>query len=223
MLKPASLESVQSDPQIAEYVRQTESYMRFLGYTDHGFEHVTIVAERARTVAKAAKLTPREQELSAIAGYCHDMGNFLGRTQHHYWGGMLFGETFRQRMAPEDLAVVMQAIVAHDKDEIKIPNLIAACLVLADKSDVRRSRVINGSPENRAHDIHDRVNYAVTGNQFLVAPAKKQVTLKLKIDVNQAPVGEYFEIFGERMAYCRRAAETLGLKFGLVINHFKLL
>lgn len=218
-----TLKAVEASPLIREYISQTGKYMKFLGFTDHGFAHVEVVAERARTVAKAAKLKPREQELAAMAAYCHDMGNFLGRTQHHYWGGLLFGQTFQGQMDPNELACVMQAIVAHDKDEIKIPSQIAACLILADKSDVRRSRVFDGSPANLAQDIHDRLNYATTGNDFAVDAKKKTVTLKVKIDTNQAPVMEYFEIFTERMEYSRKAAEKLGFKFGLVINHFKLL
>ncbi len=218
-----TLKDVTSNPLIQEYTHQTGEYMKFVGYTDHGLAHAEIVAQRARAVAKAAKLQPREQELAAIAGYCHDMGNFLGRTQHHYWGGLLFGQTFQSRMEPKELTTVMQAIVAHDKDEIKIPSLVAACLILADKSDVRRSRVFDGSPQNRAADIHDRLNYATTGNEFVVDSKKKTVTLKVKIDTALAPVMEYFEIFTERMEYSRKAGERLGFKFGLVINHFKLL
>ena len=216
-------EDVKNNPLIREYVKQTEDYMRWLGFTDHGFGHVEVVAERARQIAQAAGLPKREQELAAMAAWCHDMGNFLGRTQHHYWGGLLFTQTFRDVLDPPELAVVAQAIVAHDKDEITIPTKVAACLVIADKSDVRRSRVIDPRPENRAQDIHDRLNYAATGNDFVVDPKKQSVTLKVRIDTNQAPVMEYFEIFSERMAYSRKAASVLGLKFGLVINHFKLL
>lgn len=218
-----TFDDVKKNPQIREYVKQTGDYMRFLGFTDHGFGHVEVVASRAREVALAARLSAREQELAAIAGWCHDMGNFLGRTQHHYWGGLLFTQTFRDRMAPPEMAMVAQAIVAHDKDEITIPTKVAACLIIADKSDVRRSRVIDSRPENRAQDIHDRLNYAATGNDFVADPKKQSVTLKVIIDTNQAPVMEYFEIFSERMEYSRKAAKVLGLKFGLVINHFKLL
>jgi len=218
-----TFDDVKNDPLIKEYIQQTQDYMKWLGFTDHGFEHVQIVSERARLLAQAAGLSPADQELSAMAGYCHDMGNFLGRTQHHYWGGMLFGETFRGRLEPQRLACVMQAIVAHDKDEIKIPTKVAACLIIADKSDVRRSRVFDHSEKNLAVDIHDRLNYSVTENKFQVDSKKKTVTIKLIIDVNRAPVMEYFEIFSDRMTYCRTAAETLGWRFGLVINHVKLL
>jgi metal-dependent HD superfamily phosphatase/phosphodiesterase len=218
-----TLVEVKKNKLIREYINQTHEYMKFVGFTDHGFKHSDVVAERARLVAKAAKLSPREQELAAIAGYCHDMGNFLGRTQHHYWGGLLFGQTFQNTMDPRELAVVMQAVVAHDKDEIKIPSKVAACLVVADKSDVRRTRVFDGSPKNLAVDIHDRLNYATTGNDFRADAKKKTITLTVKIDTNQAPVMEYFEIFTERMEYSRKAAAKLGFKFGLVINHFKLL
>jgi len=218
-----TLKEVKNNPLIKEYVAQTEAYMKFLGYTDHGFGHVEIVAERARAVAKAAKLTVREQELAAMAGYCHDMGNFLGRTYHHYWGGILFSQVFIGQMDPHEMATIMQSIVAHDKDEIKIPNKIAACVIIADKSDVRRSRVNDISGGNLAVDIHDRLNAASTANELVFDAKKKSITLKIKIDTNQAPVMEYFEIFSDRMEYSRRAAMKLGLNFGLVINHFKLL
>ncbi|MBU1038743.1 phosphohydrolase [Patescibacteria group bacterium] len=218
-----TFEDIKSNPYITEYIQQTQDYMAWLGFTDHGFKHVAIVAERAQALAQAVKLPKRQQELSAMAGWCHDMANFLGRTQHHYWAGIMFHETFRDKMTPRDLAVVTQAIVAHDKDEIKIPSKIAACLIIADKSDVRRSRVINPSPANLKKDIHDRLNYAVTDNQLKIDAKNKIVTLKLIIDVNRAPLMEYFQIFSERMAYCRKAAEVLGWRFGIVINHVKLL
>jgi hypothetical protein len=218
-----TFEDVKKHPLIHEYIKQTEDYMKFLGFTDHGFGHVSVVAERAQAIAAAAGLSKREIVLAGIVGWCHDMGNFLGRTQHHYWAGLLFTQIFRDLMEPSELAIVAQAIVAHDKDEIKIPTKVAACLIIADKSDVRRERVLDGSPENRARDIHDRLNYAATGNQFLVDARGKSITLKVRIDTNQAPVMEYFEIFSERMEYSRKAAAVLGLKFGLVINHFKLL
>ncbi len=218
-----TFEDVTKDPYITEYIQQTQDYMIWLGFTDHGFAHVKVVSERALQLAKAVKLSKREQELAAMAAWCHDMGNFLGRTQHHYWAGMMFHETFRDRLSPKDLALVTQAIVAHDKDEIKIPSKIAACLIIADKSDVRRSRVINNSPSNLKIDIHDRLNYAVTENKLNLDAKKKLITLKIIIDVNRAPVMEYFQIFSDRMAYCRKAAEVLGWRFGIVINHVKLL
>ncbi|MFZ5391453.1 MAG: HD domain-containing protein [Patescibacteria group bacterium] len=218
-----TFEDVTNNPYITEYIQQTQDYMAWLGFTDHGFAHVKVVSERARQLAEAVKLPKRQQELAAMAGWCHDMGNFLGRTQHHYWAGMMFHETFRDKMEPRDLALISQAIVAHDKDEIKIPTKIAACLIIADKSDVRRSRVINKSPDNLKEDIHDRLNYAVTDNKLIIDTKKKIITLKLIIDVNRAPVMEYFQIFSDRMAYCRKAAEVLGWRFGIVINHVKLL
>jgi len=158
-----------------------------------------------------------------MAAWCHDMGNFLGRTQHHYWGGLLFTQVFQGQLEPPELALIAQAIVAHDKDEIKIPSKVAACVIIADKSDVRQERVFEATKIQLATDVHDRLNHATTGNQLVVSAPKHSVALKLRIDVNKAPVMEYFEIFSDRMVYSRKAAEILGLKFGLVINHFKLL
>ena len=218
-----TFDDVKKHPLIREYVQQSQDYLKFLGYTNHGFIHVEIVAERAQKIAAAAGLSKRDQELAAMAGFCHDMGNFLGRTQHHYWGGLLFSQVWQNQLEPKELAVIAQAIVAHDKDEIKIPSKIAACLIIADKSDVRPERVFDHSQYKLQTDVHDRLNYATTANEFAVDAKKKSVTLKLRIDVNKAPVMEYFEIFSDRMVYSRKAAAVLGLKFGLVINHFKLL
>ncbi len=218
-----TFEDVKNNPQIREYIRRTEQYMKSIGYTDHGFAHVEIVARRAKELALVAGMSKREQELAAISGYCHDMGNFLGRTQHHYWAALLFSQTFQGKFEPVDLAAVMQAIAAHDKEDVDVPSKLTACLVIADKSDVRSSRVFDKSSANLLLDIHDRVNNAVIENKLQLDAKKKIITLKLKINTKQAPVMEYFEIFSERMTYCRHSAKTLGCRFELVINDFRLL
>lgn len=215
--------NVKNNPLINEYISRTQSYMKTIGYTDHGFGHVEVVARRARELALAAGLSRSEQELAAMAGYCHDMGNFLGRTQHHYWAALLFAQVFQNQIKAVDLAPVMQAIAAHDKEDVDVPSKLAACLVIADKSDVRGSRVYDKTSTNLLQDIHDRVNNAVIANRLLINARQKTITLKLRIDTQQAPVMEYFEIFSERMAYCRHSAKILGFKFGLVINNFRLL
>ncbi len=214
---------VKSNPKILTYIHQTELALTAIGYTKHGLGHATLVADRARTIARMAGLTKREQELSAIAGFCHDMGNFLGRKYHHYWGALLFNQVFPDE-DPEETAVVMGAIANHDRrSEMKIYHSVSATVVLADKSDVRRSRVRNKSPENLRIDIHARVNYGTTSSKLQISPKNKKITLSLKIDTKFVPIIEYFEIFTERMVYCRQAAHFLGYKFELVINHVKLL
>jgi metal-dependent HD superfamily phosphatase/phosphodiesterase len=217
-----TLSKVKSNPHINEYIKQTAHYLESLGYTDHGFRHVNIVADRAKSLAAKIGLSKRDQELAAIAGYCHDMGNFLGRTLHHYLGATLFSQHYTNANA-KDVATIIQAIVSHDKEELKLISRVAAALVLADKSDVHRSRVTVKIKKVKEMDIHDRVNYSVIDSQLIVNKNKKIISLKLKVDTKVTPVLEYFEIFTGRMTYCRTAAEYLGYKFELEINNFKLL
>ncbi|MSU60295.1 MAG: HD domain-containing protein [Candidatus Staskawiczbacteria bacterium] len=218
-----TLEDVKKNPQILEFINQTEQAMEALRYTNHGIRHSNLVSQRAMEIAKAVGLDAREGELAAIAGFCHDMGNFLTRTFHHFFGAQLFSQVFMGKCDPGELAMIMQAISNHDKEEMNFSNKISALLVLADKSDVHRSRVAEQSIEETKSDIHDRVNYATTNSSVKVDKAKKRITLTLKIDTNFCPVIEYFEIFTERMVFCRKAAQFLGYDFGLVINSFRLL
>jgi len=218
------LDAVKRNPKIIDFINQTERYLDALGYTDHGERHINIVADRARSIAKKIGLDSRAQELSAIAAYCHDMGNFLGRSQHHYWAALLFSQVFINEVDnPNDVSTIIQAIVSHDKNELKIVNKVAAVLVLADKSDVHRSRVRKTKGKDLKKDIHDRVNYAVISNDLVVIENKKLIVLKLKLDTEFSAPLEYFEIFTERMSFCRTAAKSLGYSFGLEINKFKLL
>jgi len=162
-------------------------------------------------------------ELAGIAGFCHDMGNFMTRTYHHYYGALLFHQIFQNDFSPKELSWIMQAIVNHDKYTMKLTNPISAIVVIADKSDVSRSRVKIFSLDELKVDIHDRVNYAATSSGLKIDRIKKKIVLTIKIDRKYVPIMEYFEIFTERMAYCRQAADYLGYKFSLVINNFKLL
>jgi len=218
-----TLKEVQSNPIILAFIKQSSKSLSFYHYTDHGLGHVNLVADRARYLAKKIGFSKIGQELSTIAGFCHDMGNFLDRKNHEYWGALLFQNVFQDKMPAKDLTVIMQAIANHDDYYAKVLNPIAAVLILADKSDVRRSRVIVKDRKIIEKDIHNRVNFAVTDNKFKVDSVKKRITLQLKIDTNFVPVMEYFEIFTERMIQCRKAAEFLGYKFALIINNFKLL
>ena len=218
-----TLEDVKKNPQILEFINQTEQAMEAISYTNHGLRHSNIVADRAIKLAGEVGLSKREGELAGIAGFCHDMGNFMTRTYHHFFGAMLFGQVFGTTADPKELAMIIQAISNHDKDEMNFVHPISAILVLADKSDVDRSRVAKQSMEETKKDIHDRVNYATRESNVKLDKTKKQITLTLKIDTNFCPVIEYFEIFTERMVFCRKAAQFLGYEFGLVINSFRLL
>lgn len=218
-----TLNDVKKEPQILGFINQTEAAMEALSYTNHGLRHSNIVASRALQIAKSLGLDEREGELAAVAGFCHDMGNFLTRTFHHHYGAVLFGQVFQEKFDPKELSIIMQAISNHDKDEMNFVNGVSAILVLADKSDVDRSRVSEKNINNIKEDIHDRVNYASRGSSLTVDTKRKQITLTLKIDTNFCPIMEYFEIFTDRMVFCRKAAQFLGYDFGLVINSFRLL
>lgn len=171
---------------------------------------------------KKLGLSERESELASIAGYCHDMGNFLGRSNHHYFSALLFSQIFIEKMPVNDLSIIMQAISSHDKHEYKIVNKVTACLVLADKSDVHRTRVKKKNMEEIRSDIHDRVNYAVIKNDLNINNNTKKISLKMIIDTKIVSPMEYFEIFLDRMTFCREAAKSLGYDFILIINNFRL-
>ena len=218
-----TLKDVKDNTQILEFIKQTEIAMEALSYTNHGLRHSNISADRAMQIAKNIGLSQREGELAGIAGFCHDMGNFMTRTFHHFFGATLFSQVFYNKFDPKELAMIVQAISNHDKEEMNFTNNISAILVLADKSDVDRSRVTSKDLGHIKTDIHDRVNYAATESKVKIDNEKKRITLTLKIDTNFCPIIEYFEIFTERMVFCRKAAQFLGYDFGLVINKFRLL
>jgi len=216
------LTNIKKDARLNSFIDQTERYLTALGYTDHGRRHSDIVSDRAKMIAAKIGLNIRGQENAAIAGWCHDMGNFLGRSQHHYWGAMLFSQCFiNETSNPNDVATIAQAIVSHDKDELKIVDKVTACLILADKSDVHRSRVVKKNLKEIKADIHDRVNYAVTKSTLHADNKKKTITLSLKLDTKFTNILDYFTIFTTRMTYCQKAAEYLKYEFHLEINNTK--
>lgn len=220
-----TLDKVRKNKEILEFIKQTEATLSALNYTDHGLRHANLVAERARDISRKINLNKKDEELSAIAGFCHDMGNFISRNYHNYFSSLLFHQIFGKKEKPEEVALVMQSLANHDKklEDTAFTNSVSAVAILADKSDVHRSRVITTDIEKIKEDIHDRVNYATESSSLNVDNEKKRIILTLKIDTNFVPVMEYFEIFTERMVFCRRAAEYLGYNFGLVINNFTLL
>ncbi len=217
------LDDVKKNPQILKFIKKTEDYLSDLAYTDHGLRHSALVSERALEIGEKIGLDKRKAELASIAGFCHDMGNFLGRNYHNYLAALLFHQVFQKEFEPSEMADIMQAISTHDERirEASFKNPVSAVVVLADKSDVQRSRVLIKDMEKIKADIHDRVNYATTKSELKVG--KKRITLSLEIDTEFVKVMEYFEIFTRRMVLCRKAAESLGYDFGLEINKFKLL
>jgi len=194
-----------------------------MSLTEHGLKHAEFVSLRALEIAKKLNLDKRNQDLSLSAAYTHDIGNFLSRTYHHYFGSLLLFDILKDKINIKDLTIIMQAVANHDKEDMKLVHPVSAITIIADKSDVRRERVLEHDMKKIKEDIHDRVNYATIDNKLTVDFSNKTITLKLKIDTSVCPIMEYFEIFTVRMNYCRLSAEYLGYHFSLIINNFKLL
>lgn len=214
-----TLDQVKSDPEVQAFIRAANRNLGTLGYTEHGFRHVGLVANIARNVLKRMGFDTRHQELAAIAGYLHDIGNVVNRHGHARTGALLAHSILSRLGAdPNDTAIVMGAIGSHeDEGHVGEPvHAVSAALILADKADVHRSRVRNPDPTN--FDQHDRVNFAATSSRLLVDADAKTVTLELEIDPEIASVMHYFEIFLPRMLMSRRAAEALGYAFRINVN-----
>ena len=210
------------DAALQAYIRKSNEVLGAMGYTEHGATHSALTAARASGVLEALGYPGRVCELTKIAGYMHDIGNSVNRNNHALTGGCLaFVILERLGFEPEETADVVGAVGHHDEATGRPVSALSAALILADKSDVRRSRVREETPEE--FDIHDRVNFAVLEASLNTDPDAKTVRLSLKIDTSIAPIIEYFEIFTSRMTMCRCAAEYLGLRFQLVINEVELL
>jgi metal-dependent HD superfamily phosphatase/phosphodiesterase len=219
-----SYAAIRSDREVQSLIRNANRNLGALGYTEHGFRHVGLVANIARNILKKMGFDERHQELAAIAGYLHDIGNVVSRHGHARTGALLAHSILSRLGAdPEDTAIVMGAIGSHeDEGHMGDPvHAVSAALILADKSDVHRSRVRNTDPTT--FDQHDRVNFAATSSRLEVDPEAKSVTLDLTIDTSIASVMQYFEIFLPRMLMSRRAAETLGYTFHITINDVAVL
>lgn len=217
-----TLEDIQNDPEIDTYVCRGNEYLHVLGYTEHGYRHLNLVAQNSHRILAELGYNSRLQELAAIAGYLHDLGNVISRYNHGETGALLaFQVLKRLGMEPEEIGIVIAAIGNHEEEYGYAVNEVAAALILADKSDVHRSRVRN--PDFATFDIHDRVNYAVEKSLLAINAAARKITMDLTIDVNMSTVMEYFEIFLTRMVMCRRAASFLNCTFGLIINGAQLL
>ena len=213
---------VKNSPEIRTYITQADASLLALGFTEHSFAHVTKCAETASSILRDLGYDERICELSKIAGYIHDIGNIVNRIDHAQSGAvMAFRILDKLEMDPEEIATIVSAIGNHDESTASPINAVAAALILADKSDVRRSRVRNN--EIATFDIHDRVNYAVIDSDLHFADEMNVIELDLVIDTEIASVMSYFEIFLNRMLLCKRAAEFLKLRFVLNINGMNLL
>ncbi|MEW6040159.1 MAG: HD domain-containing protein [Elusimicrobiota bacterium] len=217
-----SPETIKEHPLVKEFIEAANSYLGVLGYTEHGFRHVSLVANISRNVLYYLNYPSPLPELASIAGYLHDTGNVINRHDHGQSSALIAMSILEElNMQPEEIAMVVSAIGNHEEETGDPVNPVAASLILADKSDVHKTRVRN--PQMISFDIHDRVNYAVERSFLRVDPTKKTITLELNIDTKISQVMEYFEIFMSRMIICRRAAKFLKCNFELLINERKLL
>lgn len=215
-------EEIKKNADIRTYIAEADASLTALGYTEHSFAHVTHVAETAGYILETLGYSKREAELAKIAGYLHDIGNLVNRIDHSQSGAvMAFRLLDKMGFTSKEIAVITTAIGNHDEGTGVPVNAVAAALILADKSDVRRSRVRNQDIHN--FDIHDRVNFSVEKAELKINENHTLIALKLSVDTNISSVMDYFEIFLGRMIMCRKAAEKLGLKFKLIINEQQLI
>ena len=215
-------EEVKKNSAVNTYIMAADEALKTIGYTEHSFAHTGLVASRAEYILSVLGYGKRELELVKIAALLHDIGNLVNRTEHAQSGAvMAFRILDNMNMPPEDIATVVAAIGNHDEGTGVPVSALAAALILADKSDVRRNRVRN--QDISTFDIHDRVNYSVTNANLQISEDKSKIVLDLTIDSEYSSVMDYFEIFMGRMILCRKAAEKLGLQFKLIINNQQLL
>ena len=207
---------------IKTYIIRADESLGALGFTEHCFAHVMLVAETAGYILKTMGHDDRTVELGKIAGYLHDIGNLVNRKDHAQSGAVMAWSILNDmKCDPAEMATIVTAIGNHDEGTGVPVNTVAAAMILADKSDVRRSRVRN--TDISKFDIHDRVNYSVIESSLKINDEKTSVTLELTVDTEFGSVMDYFEIFLSRMILCRKAAEKLGLQFKLVINNQPLI
>lgn len=217
-----TVEDLKNDHEINVYLKCSTEYLSKMGFTEHGRRHASIVSNRAYDVLKNLEYSQRDCELAAVAGYMHDIANMVNRYNHGGSGAVIaYHILSRLEMPPEEIALVISAIGNHEEERGNAINHVAAALILADKSDVYRARVTN--QDFATFEIHDRVNYAAKSSSLSIDKELRTVTLEVEIDNEICPVMEYFEIFLVRMVMCRRAAQFLECRFGLVINNNRLL
>ncbi len=221
---------IRKNKDIQTYINYADAALSTIGYTEHSNAHVERAADTAYMILSSLGYDERTCELAQIAAYMHDIGNVVNRVDHAQSGAvMAFRLLDNLGMPAEEIALIVSAIGNHDEHTASPVTPIAAALIIADKSDVRRTRVRSKdgafvpSSENLARDIHDRVNYAVENSNLHFSEDRKELILELQIDLKISPVMEYFEIFLDRMKLCCSAAATLDVTFGLVINNSRIL
>ena len=216
-----SLDDLYGDAYVGAIITQANEHLRLVGYTEHGHRHAGLVANIARNIMLHLEMSDREAEIAAIAAYLHDIGNVVARDNHWTTGAAMALEILRDRgMASQEALTIANAIGNHEESSGDISSAVTAAVVIADKSDVHRSRVQN--PDPATYDVHDRVNQAVERSFVRVDLAEHNIVLELKIDTGVSSAMEYFEIFLSRMVMCRNAAAALDCTFALVMNDQQL-
>ena len=217
-----TLKDVRENPEVDALIRGAQKQLNALGYTEHGHRHISIVSKRAGDILEKLGYPERTVELTRIAGYMHDIGNCINRVDHAHSGAILAYDILKNmRMPVDERTEIMMAIGNHDENTGSAISDISAAIILADKSDVHRDRVVNKNLST--FDIHDRVNYSVKKSSIKINGDKTLLKLKLEIDTKVSSVVNYFEIFLNRMVLCRKACEKLGLEFKLIINEQQLM
>lgn len=220
--RKVTLKVLLKDKEVIALIKAADKQLAMIGYTEHGLRHSRLVAERSYYILKKLKYDERKAELAAITGFLHDIGNVVNRDKHEHMSAILAYQLLkRMKMAYDEILEVVSALGNHHEEDGTPISEISAALIIADKSDVHRTRVRN--PEFVKFDIHDRVNYAVTKSELKVDNNKRKIIFNLEIDTKIAPVMEYFEIFLNRMVMARRASHFLNCQFELYINKAKLI
>lgn len=217
-----TLQDVKNNPEVNGFIEGVDKQLKALGYTEHSYRHISIVSQRAGKILKALGYDDRTVELARISGYLHDIGNCVNRVDHAHSGAIISNDILKEMgMDIKERTEIVMAIGNHDEKTGTAVNNISAALILADKSDVHRDRVLNQNLSK--FDIHDRVNYAVTRACLDINSENRRVTLDLNIDTEICPVLDYFEIFMDRTMMSKYAAKFLNVRFELIINGAKLL
>lgn len=217
-----TFDEIKHNDAINIYIKKADESLAMLGFTEHSFAHVGMVAANSKYILQTLGYSEREIELVQIAAYLHDIGNLVNRVDHSQSGAvMAFRILDNLGMDPAEISEIVTAIGNHDEGTGKPVSPMAAALILADKSDVRRTRVRKGDRQD--FDIHDRVNYSVKKAELKINESHTIIKLKLAVDTHYGSVMDYFEIFMNRMILCRKAAEELGLQFKLIINEQQLI
>ena len=217
-----TLDDVINNTEVEALIAGAQKQLDGLGYTEHSHRHISIVSRRAMHILETLEYPKRTIELAGIAGYLHDIGNCVNRIDHAHSGAILAYNILKDMGMPvEERTEIMMAIGNHDEETGTAVSDISAALILADKSDVHRDRVVNTNIST--FDIHDRVNYAVTNADLSINKEQRKITLNLTIDNKLCPVLNYFEIFMARTMMSKYAAKYLGIWFELIINGTKLL